>query len=235
MGRHVKRIVRLAGAETFRNLQIQFGFSFLPEHLVSDTTSRMAAYPIEPMFRARWSSWAFEGACISDDELFTLFEAARWAPASFNHQPWRFIYAHREEPARERFVGLMMPFNVAWAWHASVLVFTLSYTLIQLLGSDGVRLSHSHSFDAGAAWAFLTLQANQKDHADDGKTGVDFERARSERVIPGPFRIEAVIAVGRRGEKSRHPEASQGRESPSTRRPLEELAAPGPFTAALAR
>jgi Nitroreductase family len=34
------------------------------------------------------------GEEISDTELMRLFEAARWAPSSYNGQPWRFIYAN---------------------------------------------------------------------------------------------------------------------------------------------
>ncbi len=32
---------------------------------------------------------------MDDNTIMSLFEAARWAPSSFNNQPWRFIYAKR--------------------------------------------------------------------------------------------------------------------------------------------
>jgi nitroreductase len=34
-----------------------------------------------------------------------LFEAARWAPSAYNSQPWRFLYARRDTPNWERFLG----------------------------------------------------------------------------------------------------------------------------------
>ena len=35
------------------------------------------------------------GEEISHEELMRLFEAARWAPSSFNTQQWRALYARR--------------------------------------------------------------------------------------------------------------------------------------------
>jgi len=35
------------------------------------------------------------GEEIAEEELLTLFEAARWAPSSYNNQPWRILYARR--------------------------------------------------------------------------------------------------------------------------------------------
>ena len=202
---------------------------------MSDASDRAAAHPIKPFFVARWSPRAFDRSRIGDDELLTLFEAARWAPSSFNHQPWRFVYAHREGPDWERFVGLLLPFNAGWARQASALVFILSDTLIQLPGSDAPRPSHSHSFDAGASWAYLALQASLDGFVTHGMTGVDFDRARVELAVPDQFRIEAVIAIGRIGDKAQLPPPLQGREAPSPRRPLSELVSEGRFGSVLAR
>jgi nitroreductase len=35
------------------------------------------------------------GEELDEDTIMSLFEAARWAPSSYNNQPWRFIYAKR--------------------------------------------------------------------------------------------------------------------------------------------
>jgi len=52
----------------------------------------------------------------------SLFEAARWAPSSYNNQPWRFIYAERDSEYWDAFLSLLVPFNKAWAQHAGVLI-----------------------------------------------------------------------------------------------------------------
>jgi nitroreductase len=53
--------------------------------------SRSAAYKIDPLFLNRWSPRSMSGEELADDDLMSLFEAARWALSSFNNQPWRFI------------------------------------------------------------------------------------------------------------------------------------------------
>lgn len=179
--------------------------------------------PVDPLFTDRWSPRAFDRSEISDLDLATIFEAARWAPSAFNHQPWRFVFSRRDGPDWDRFVGLLMPFNAAWAQNASVLVFILSDTLIHLPGKPEPGRSHSHSFDAGAAWAQMALQATRLGYSTHGMSGVDFERARAELGAPERFHIDAAIAIGRRGDKSKLPEPLQAREVPSGRRPVTEL------------
>lgn len=52
---------------------------------------RKPEYPIQDLILNRWSSRAMSGESLSDEELMPLLEAARWAPSSYNNQPWRFI------------------------------------------------------------------------------------------------------------------------------------------------
>ena len=47
--------------------------------------------------------------------------------------------------------------------------------------------------------------------------------------VPQGYRIEAMIAVGRRGDKAALPEAMQGREEPNGRRPVSQFAMEGRF------
>ena len=61
---------------------------------ISDNTRR-ADHNINSIFVNRWSPRSMTGEEIKDDDLMSLFEAARWAPSSFNNQPWRFIYSKR--------------------------------------------------------------------------------------------------------------------------------------------
>ena len=188
---------------------------------------RTAEHAIETLFLERWSPRAFDGSAIGDEELATLFEAARWAPSAFNAQPWRFLYARRDTPAWERFLSGLIPFNQSWVQHASVLIYALSDTLME--GKPGAEPtpSHSHSFDAGAAWALFALQGARLGLHAHGMTGVDFAKAREVLEIPERLRIEAAIAVGRLGDKASLPEALQAREVPSDRKPISAFALEG--------
>ena len=58
---------------------------------------RTPDWDIDSMFTDRWSPRAFSSDPLSDREVQTLFEAARWAPSCYNEQPWLFIYATEPE------------------------------------------------------------------------------------------------------------------------------------------
>lgn len=191
--------------------------------------ARNADHSIDPIFTERWSPRSFDGSKIEDAELGALFEAARWAPSSFNRQPWRFVYAHRDSADWGRFLDLLMPFNAAWASGSSAILFIVSDRMIQLPGREGPEVSRSHSFDSGAAWACLALQATRMGLATHGLAGVDFGRARIELGVPDDYHIEAAVVVGRRGERERLPEPLQAREAPSGRNPVSSFAWAGRF------
>lgn len=198
---------------------------------ITPDSPRSSAYPIDPIFLERWSPRAFdETAEISEKELFTLFEAARWAPSSSNLQPWRFLYARRGTPHWDRFLNLLVPFNQTWAHRASALVVIISHTLAPSRDNSQPTVSYTHSFDTGASWGFLALQAFRSGWYAHGMAGFDMERAVTELNIPADYRVEAALAIGRQADKSILPEALQKREYPSSRQELETIVFEGGFT-----
>ena len=188
---------------------------------------RMPDHPVDPLFLERWSPRAYDGSEIPEADLLTLFEAARWAPSAFNSQPWRFLYARRGEAEWERFLDLLIPFNRSWAHSASALVYILSDTLPFTDKSGEPATSHTHSYDSGAAWACLALQATRMGYQAHGMSGVDFERAREALGVPERFRIEAAAAIGRVGDPDTLPEKLRAREVPSGRKAVTEFAFKG--------
>ena len=190
------------------------------------TTNRQTDTALDPIFLHRWSPRAFDGSVMSAEDLRTIFDAGRWAPSSFNYQPWRFLYATRDDAANwSRFVDLLMPFNALWAKEASALVFIVSETT---MGAPD-KPSHSHSFDSGAAWGAMALQAHMLGYHTHGMAGIEMDKSRTELGVPDGFRIEAAIAIGRMGDPASLPEKLQEREVPSGRKSLDEIAYPGNF------
>jgi hypothetical protein len=94
---------------------------------------------------------------------------------------------------------------------------------------EEAKPNHSHSFDSGAAWALLTLQALALGYHAHGMTGVDFDAARRELQVPERYRIEAAFVIGRKASPDKLPEKLREREAPSGRRPVCEVAINGPF------
>ena len=192
---------------------------------------RQSEHPVEPLFLERWSPRAFTGEEIPQAELNSIFEAARWAPSSFNSQPWRFLYARRGTPAFDTFLSLLVPFNQQWAQNAAVLVFVVSARSFVRPGTSEPVPARSHSFDAGAAWANLALQATKLGWHAHGMGGIDRAKLMDALGIPDGFRVEAAAAIGKIAPKDILPEDLMKREVPSTRKPVAEFVSEGRFTA----
>jgi nitroreductase len=167
------------------------------------------------------------GEEISQDELFSLFEAARWAPSSYNNQPWRILYARRGTPQWPLFFDLLVDFNKGWAKEAAVLVLFVSRKTFEHNGKPAA----THSFDTGAAWENLALQASLRGLVVHGMQGFDYEKARVILRVPDDFQVEAMAVIGKPGNIESLPEKLQEREVPNDRRKLTETAFEGPFPA----
>jgi nitroreductase len=187
--------------------------------------TRTSNYPILPAFTDRWSPRAFSDKPVSEEQLLTLLEAARWAPSASNLQPWRFIYALKGQPEFDTLLSLLVPFNEGWAKEAAALVFIASVT-----SYDGERPVRSHSFDAGAAWMSLAIQAHSMGLVAHGMGGLEYEKAPLVLELSPLLNLEAAAAIGYQGDVASLPDYLQAREKPSDRLPLEAVAFKGRFT-----
>lgn len=193
-------------------------------------SARTPTHPIHPQFTERWSPRAFNGEAIDEATLGQLFEAARWAPSAYNAQPWRFVYGRLGTPAFQTLWDCLVPFNQDWAKHASALVAVVSAKQWVMPGKTEPQAIASHSFDTGAAWACLALQAQHLGWYTHGMGGFDAARLRSALQVPETHAIECVVAIGRRGDVAQLPEPLRAREQPNDRRPLADLVAEGRFS-----
>ncbi len=191
-------------------------------------TVRTADPRVLPILVERWSPRSFDASDLPQADLDVMLEAAGWAPSAYNYQPWRFLYAHRADKAAfDSFLSALVPFNQSWAKDASVLIYAVSDEAMR--SEQGANPNHSHSFDTGAAWAKLALQATAMGYHAHGMTGVDFAKAAEVLNLPEGFRVDAAIALGRQAPADRLPEGLREREVPSNRKPVAEFAWAGPF------
>jgi nitroreductase len=184
---------------------------------------RRAEHPVHTVFRA------MSGAAIPEADLSTLLEAARWAPSSYNAQPWRILYALRDDESWPRFLDLLDEANRDWAQDAGALLVFVSRTAFERNG----RPSLTHSFDAGAAWENLALQGTLLGWAVHGMEGFDYDRARADLAIPDLYRVEMMAAVGRARDPEELGDAARRQERPSGRKPLAAIAFRGTFPSGL--
>ena len=187
---------------------------------------RTSAYPINKLFTDRWSPRAMSGEQIDDRDLMTLFEAARWAPSSYNAQPWRFIYAKRDTEHWQKLFDLLVPFNQSWCINAAALILMISRTRFEKTDKP----ASTHSFDTGSAWLSLALQGHMMGLVVHGMEGFDHEKARADLKIPELYQIDAMAAVGKLGKTEDLPEDLVEREKTrSDRKPLGEIVFEGVF------
>lgn len=187
---------------------------------MTTSNGRTADHPIAPIFLDRWSPRSFTGEPIPDADLFTILEAARWAPSSSNLQPWRFLYAKRDTPEWARFFDPILDGNKRWVGDTSVLVAIVSKRTRQPKEGPPVE-NYNHSFDTGAAWAFLALQASLMGWAAHAMGGFDVPRAIVDLGIPDDYKIECIVAIGRY--------KAEAGATPNARSPLASFVREGAF------
>ena len=168
----------------------------------------------------RWSPRAFADRDVSAADLKTVFEAGRWAPSSYNEQPWRFFVGHRNSETYKKILDSLVPFNQDWAKHAPVLI----------LGVARTRFSHNDSpnnyagHDLGAAMGFMALQAAALGLSAHQMAGFDWVKAREAFEIPENYAMGSVMALGFQGELADLEDKFQAQEqSPRSRKPLSEI------------
>jgi nitroreductase len=188
---------------------------------------RHPEHPVNPLFVDRWSPRAMSGQTVSREDLMSLFEAARWAPSSYNNQSWRFIYATRESEHWKDFLGLLIDNNRQWAEKAGALIIILSKKTFDF----NQQPSKTHSFDAGAAWENLALQGFLNGLVVHGMEGFDYTKTRQLLHIPEGYDVEAMAVVGHPGDRKDLPPKLQEKESFTERKKVADIAFEGRFPA----
>ena len=192
---------------------------------MKNLNNRTTNYAVGDLFLQRYSPRALSGEKLSEEELMSLFDAARWAPSAYNTQPWRFIYAENGTENFPKFLSFLSEWNQGWCAKASALVVVVSQK------KDAEHEFATHTLDTGAAWENLALQATQNGLIAHGMSGFDYTKAQSELGIPENFAVEMMIAIGKPGKIEDLPEAMRGGETPNDRKPLEEIVFEGKFIA----
>lgn len=178
-----------------------------------------------PIFKNRWSPRAMSGEEVEEEDLMAMLEAAHWAPSAFNNQPWRFLYACRNDADWKTFFNLLGDSNKTWCRNAGVLLVMVSKTTFD----HNNKPSRTHAFDAGAAWGMFALEGASRGLVVHGMQGFDYDRAREELAIPDGFEVQAMAAVGIMADPKILGEKLREREKPSKRKEISKISARGRF------
>lgn len=189
---------------------------------------RKPDHPVAPQFPNRWSPRAFTERALTEAEVMSLLEAARWAPSASNHQPWRLVWARRGEAGFAAIRDALIGNNPLWAGKAAVLFAVASKDTV--LNREGVEVANRTSaFDTGAAWMSLALQAQVMGLFAHAMGGFDKDKLAAAVALPSGHTLHCVVAAGEQGAAETLPEPLRERETPSNRKPVSDFAVHGRF------
>ncbi|HEX3989037.1 MAG TPA: nitroreductase family protein [Verrucomicrobiae bacterium] len=190
-------------------------------------------HPIQGVLSERWSPYAFDKRPVSESDLCSLFEAARWAASSYNAQPWSYIVATQDNPAEfARVLSCLVEPNQVWAKNAPVLALGIISKKFPHNKQDNRVALH----DLGLAAGNLLVEATARGIDVHQMAGILSDKAREVFQIPENHEAYTGIAIGYYGDQSKLPDELKQRETaPRTRKPLNEFvftgkwAQPAPF------
>ena len=177
--------------------------------------------PILLLLAERWSPYVFSDKPVADEDLSALFEAARWAPSSYNEQPWRYIVARKGQDAHyDTVLSCLVEGNQAWAKAAPVLMLGVIMKPLAMSGKPNRAALH----DLGAASMSLTAEATHRGLHVHQMIGIEPEKVRTQFSLPDDAEAYTGLAIGYLGDPEQANEALKTRDStPRTRRNVNEF------------
>lgn len=176
-------------------------------------------HPIHELVARRWSPYAFAERAVSDDDLRSIFEAARWSASSYNEQPWRYIVATKANPAEfEKLHSCLVEGNQPWTKNAPVLALGCTVLNFALNGKPNAAAVH----DLGLASATLTFEATARGLFVHQMIGILPDKARETYQIPEGIQPVTGLAIGYLAEPDVLPEQYRARDLAA--RPRKKLA-----------
>jgi nitroreductase len=178
-------------------------------------------HPIHKLLAQRWSPHAFQDRPVPPEDLRSLFEAARWAPSSYNEQPWSYLVATRENRVEfDRLLSCLVEPNQVWARTAPVLALGIVTHRFKRNNNENKAAVH----DLGLAAGNLVMEATARGLHVHQMIGILPDRARELYHIPPDSEAWTGLAIGYRGEPDGLPDALKERElAPRQRKPLRQF------------
>ncbi|QHL88206.1 nitroreductase [Nibribacter ruber] len=181
---------------------------------------REEQHNIHELMQARWSPRSFSSELLTQEQIESLFQAARWAASSGNGQPWRFVYATSDQQKDfQRLVSLLDEGNAIWAKNAPFLMVVFSKT-----ERDNGKLHPGHLYDTGLAMGQFCLQATAMGLQVHQMGGFAMDKANEALQVPSEYQPIAMAVVGHPAPFTLLPtqELQTREQTKSTRKPLQE-------------
>ncbi len=145
------------------------------------------------LIKKRFSPYDFTDKKISEKDLMVLFEAAGMAPSAYNEQPWRFIYALRQDKKEFNTIHeCLSQGNQDWTKKVAVLIITA----VSKNFSHNNNTNRTAQHDLGLAVGNLLVQATSMGIYVHQMSGIELQKAIDKLNIPEDFEPVTAIALG---------------------------------------
>ncbi|MEH1921435.1 nitroreductase family protein [Nostoc sp.] len=191
------------------------------EGAIMSKKKALTDYPIHELLAERWSPYAFQDRPVSQADLRSLFEAARWSASSYNEQPWSYLVATKENPDHfQQLLWCLVEANQIWAQNAPVLALGIASLRFTRNNQENKAAIH----DLGLASGNLVVEATARGICVHEMIGILPDKARDLFDIPEGFEAWTAMAIGYQGDPITLPDALKERDlSPRQRKPLDQF------------
>ena len=148
-------------------------------------------YRIHELIKSRWSPRVFAETPVTSIDLYTLFEAGRWAPSSNNLQPWKIVYGIKGSESYDKIFECLDEFNQGWAKDAPALLIT-AFKKTNPEGKENFHALH----DLGLFMGNVCIQAQSMGIAVHQMAGIDHEKAHKDFSFPENHHVATAVALG---------------------------------------
>lgn len=139
------------------------------------------------------------------ENLESIFEAARWAPSSYNRQPWFFYFARNGNSGFEKLSSLLLEGN-EWAKEAPVLI-------LGCYIKEDERGKNSYAkYDLGQSVMSLVIQGQSLGYYAHQMGLFDKEKAKTVLNLPQNYEPWVMIALGKLGDYEKADESLVARD-----------------------
>jgi nitroreductase len=145
------------------------------------------------LIKNRFSPYHFIDKQLNEKDLQLLFEAAGKAASAYNEQPWRFIYALKQDEDQFKTIHeCLVEANQGWTANVSALIITVVSK--NFAKNEQVNTTAQH--DLGLAVGNLTVQASAMGIHLHQMGGIIPQRIIENLNIPNGFEPVTAIALG---------------------------------------
>lgn len=156
----------------------------------------------------RWSPRSFSDEKIPTETIVKIFEAGRTMMSSFNEQPWRVIFASKDDAHYDKLFDCLGEFNQQWVKTAPCLGVVLGKKHF----SKKDKPNRHRFYDSGAFMAAATLRATSLDLFVHQMAGFSPDKVTENMNVPEEFEPLTMFVIGKKAAPEQLPEDLQKQE-----------------------